>query len=106
VAEVELAHDLGLEVLVTDHHQASDDLPGCTILHPSIDGYPFEHLCGTAVAWKLATALRAAPAPLPDLDLVALATVADMVPLVVRTALSSSKAWPPCAWPSAPASEP
>jgi single-stranded-DNA-specific exonuclease len=96
VAEVELAKGLGMEVLVTDHHQASDEVPGCTVLHPSIDGYPFEHLCGTAVAWKLATALREGvglPGPIvqvspgepsadADLDLVALATVADMVPLV------------------------
>ncbi|HWA53092.1 MAG TPA: DHHA1 domain-containing protein, partial [Solirubrobacterales bacterium] len=50
-------------------------------------GYPFDDLCGTAVAWKLASALRAAtgvgsPDGIADLDLVALATVADLVPLV------------------------
>jgi single-stranded-DNA-specific exonuclease len=80
VAEVALAQELGMEVLVTDHHQRSEQLPACTILHPAVDGYPFEHLCGTAVAWKLATALREGEEA--DLDLVALATVADMVPLV------------------------
>ena len=87
VDEVALARSLGMEVVVTDHHQAGDELPDCPILHPSLDGYPFEHLCGTAVAWKLACALReksgkpdaSAPA---DLDLVALASVADVVPLV------------------------
>jgi single-stranded-DNA-specific exonuclease len=81
-AEVALARSLGLDVVVTDHHQPGDKLPDCPILHPAVDGYPFEQLCGTAVAWKLACALRA-PDPLAaDLDLVALATVADVVPLV------------------------
>ena len=105
VEEVKLAKELGLDVIVTDHHQPGEELPDCSILHPSIDGYPFEELCGTAVAWKLASALRGAPrggspkrsagASLEcfgdpprgawhdaDLDLVALATVADVVPLV------------------------
>jgi single-stranded-DNA-specific exonuclease len=79
-AEVELARKLGMEVVVTDHHQAGEELPDCPILHPSLDGYPFESLCGTAVAWKLACSLRGEAHG--DLDLVALATVADVVPLV------------------------
>jgi single-stranded-DNA-specific exonuclease len=100
VDEVSLARELGVEVVVTDHHQPGATLPDCPILHPAIDGYPFEQLCGTAVAWKLVCALRGAsgagspgarsrgvpggPAPEAhaDLDLVALATVADVVPLV------------------------
>ncbi len=102
VAEVELAKELGMGVVVTDHHQPGEELPDCPILHPGLDeGYPFADLCGTGVAWKLATALRGAagvgspeqqrggsgdptPAALhdADLDLVALATVADLVPLV------------------------
>jgi single-stranded-DNA-specific exonuclease len=98
VEEVALARSLGMEVVVTDHHQPGPELPDCPILHPAVDGYPFEELCGTAVAWKLACALRSAPGtgspgtprerepgdPVPDtdLDLVALATVADVVPLV------------------------
>jgi single-stranded-DNA-specific exonuclease len=105
VEEVKLANELGMEVVVTDHHQPGSELPDCPILHPTIDGYPFEDLCGTAVAWKLASALRGASrggspkrsagASLEcfgdpprdalndaDLDLVALATVADVVPLV------------------------
>jgi single-stranded-DNA-specific exonuclease len=94
--QVALAQELGMEVIVTDHHQRDEELPACPILHPEVSGYPFEALCGTAVAWKLACALRAgallggvepavAPDPeadLKDLDLVALATVADVVPLV------------------------
>jgi single-stranded-DNA-specific exonuclease len=81
VEEVALARSLGVDVVVTDHHQPGVDLPDCLILHPAVDGYPFEGLCGTAVAWKLACALREDPS-LADLDLVALATVADVVPLV------------------------
>jgi single-stranded-DNA-specific exonuclease len=79
--EVALAQSLGVEVLVTDHHQPGERLPDCPILHPALDGYPFEDLCGTAVAWKLVCALKAESAA-ADLDLVALATVADVVPLV------------------------
>ncbi|HEX6153083.1 MAG TPA: single-stranded-DNA-specific exonuclease RecJ [Solirubrobacterales bacterium] len=83
--EVALAQELGMEVVVTDHHQPGERLPDCPILHPEISKYPFSSLCGTAVAWKLACALREAlgePPPDADLDLVALATVADVVPLV------------------------
>jgi single-stranded-DNA-specific exonuclease len=98
VEEVSLAKELGMEVVVTDHHQPGDALPECSTLHPSLDGYPFSGLCGTGVAWKLACALRegagfpgptckvgpGSPTPGTDhgLDLVALATVADLVPLV------------------------
>jgi single-stranded-DNA-specific exonuclease len=81
VEEVRLARELGIETIVTDHHQAGAELPDCPILHPEISGYPFASLCGTAVAWKLASELRAADAD-RDLDLVALATVADVVPLI------------------------
>ncbi|HMI81476.1 MAG TPA: DHH family phosphoesterase, partial [Solirubrobacterales bacterium] len=96
VAEVALARELGMEVVVTDHHQQAAELPDCPVLHPEVSNYPFKSLCGTAVAWKLACALREGAispgptlqvgpgeiAPDPDLDLVALATVADVVPLV------------------------
>lgn len=80
VAEVALAQKLGVEVIVTDHHQPAGELPDCPILHPEVSGYPFASLCGTAVAWKLACALKSGADA--DLDLVALATVADVVPLV------------------------
>jgi len=81
VAEVRLAKELAMEVVVTDHHQQAEALPECLILHPEVSGYPFASLCGTAVAWKLACALRSRDV-VEDLDLVALATVADVVPLV------------------------
>ncbi len=81
VAEAALARELGMEVVVTDHHQRAAELPDCPILHPEIGDYPFKSLCGTAVAWKLASALLGRELT-EDLDLVALATVADVVPLV------------------------
>jgi len=80
-AEVTLARELGVEVVVTDHHQPKAALPDCPILHPEVSDYPFKSLCGTAVAWKLACALRDEEAA-GEMDLVALATVADVVPLV------------------------
>ena len=83
--EVAIAQEAGMRVVVTDHHSPPERLPECTILHPVISGYPFAELCGAAVAGKLAAALRATAGVEPetdgDLDLVALATVADLVPL-------------------------
>jgi single-stranded-DNA-specific exonuclease len=86
--EIEEACWAGMEVIVTDHHSPPERLPDCPILHPAVSGYPFTELCGTGVAYKLASALRSAAADWgpdadeADLDLVALATVADLVPLV------------------------
>jgi single-stranded-DNA-specific exonuclease len=82
VEQVKQAQELGMEVIVTDHHQRDEELPPCLILHPEVSDYPFPSLCGTAVAWKLACALREGREPDKDLDLVALATVADVVPLI------------------------
>ena len=96
VAEVAAARSAGLDVVVSDHHAPRPDgqLPDCEIVHPALCGYPCPDLCGTAVAFKLAQALRAASAA-EDLELVALATVADLVPLkgenrrLVREGLSA-----------------
>jgi single-stranded-DNA-specific exonuclease len=88
VEEVALARELGMQVVVTDHHVARADgrLPDAPIVHPAICGYPCVDLCATGVAHKLAQALFAAAGRDPseldaDLDLVALATVADVVAL-------------------------
>ena len=81
VAEVEAARAAGLEVIVTDHHQPGETLPDCPILHPALDGYPFAELCATGVAYKLAVALHGPDAARDELDLVALATVCDLVAL-------------------------
>jgi single-stranded-DNA-specific exonuclease len=85
--EVELAKELGMNVVVTDHHQFGEVLPDCPILHPVVSGYPFEGLAGAGVAAKFAIELRRALDLDPggneaDLDLVALATIADVMPLV------------------------
>jgi single-stranded-DNA-specific exonuclease len=84
VAEVEHAASLGVEVVVTDHHRPADTFPACPVVAPAKGDYPFAGLCGTGVVWKLAQALLGADHPFCDrhLDVVALATVADVVPLV------------------------
>jgi single-stranded-DNA-specific exonuclease len=84
VAEVELAASLGLSVVVTDHHRPAESLPACPVVAPLQDAYPFAGLCGTGVVWKLAQALLGPGHPFLErhLDIVALATVADVVPLV------------------------
>ena len=79
VDEVAAARAAGIEVIVTDHHAPGERLPESPILHPRVSGYPCPDLCATGVAHKLAMALREGAEP--DLDLVALATVADLVPL-------------------------
>ncbi len=81
-AEVDELLAEGIEVVVTDHHQPSGRLPACPVVHPRLSDYPFPDLCGAAVAAKLAALLRGDPDVCRDLDLVALATIADMVPLV------------------------
>jgi single-stranded-DNA-specific exonuclease len=81
VEEVAEAKRLGLEVVVTDHHRPGDELPDCPIVATRPSRYPFPELCGTGVAYKLVEALDA-PGLDDALDLVALATIADVVPLV------------------------
>jgi single-stranded-DNA-specific exonuclease len=79
--EVAAAREAGMEVIVTDHHQPGGRLPGCPILHPVLSGYPCKELCATGVAYKLSAALLGEERAAADLDLVALATVADVVAL-------------------------
>lgn len=92
VAEVALASSFGIDVIVTDHHLPQVELPPAYAVinaHRAGDTYPFKGLCGTGVAFKLVEALiQKGNFDLPKgwekwlLDLVALATVADMVPMV------------------------
>src|SRR5204863_6360128 len=74
----------GLEVVVTDHHRPGDDLPDCPLVATRPSEYPFPELCGTGVVHKLGQALLGteSEALARHLDLVAVATVADVVPLV------------------------
>ena len=86
VEEVEEAQRRGIDVVVTDHHRPAERLPACPIVHPSVSGYPFEGLCAAGVAHKLSQALHTAAGEDParadaDIDLVALATICDVVPL-------------------------
>jgi single-stranded-DNA-specific exonuclease len=84
VAEVAEARERGLEVIVTDHHRPGETLPDCPIVATRPSGYPFPELCGTGVVHKLGQALFGVDSDVPKrhLDLVALATIADVVPLV------------------------
>src|SRR4029453_4392226 len=82
-----LARSLGMDVIVTDHHQPGAHLPDCRVVHPVVCGYPCPGLCATGVVYKLCQALykqagRDTGELEQQLDLVALATVADLVPLV------------------------
>ncbi|HEX6510350.1 MAG TPA: DHH family phosphoesterase, partial [Chloroflexota bacterium] len=89
MVEVQVALGMGMDVVVTDHHEARLDgsLPQCPAVDPTrLDSlYPFRSLSGAGVAYKVAQALRlrlpGAPDPDDLLDLVALGTVADVVPL-------------------------
>jgi single-stranded-DNA-specific exonuclease len=84
VDEIAEAKALGLEVVVTDHHRPGEALPDCPIVSTRPSSYPFPELCGTGVVHKLGEALLgpAHQALKRNLDLVALATIADVVPLV------------------------
>jgi len=84
VAEVAEAKARGLEVIVTDHHRPAAELPDCPIVATRPSDYPFPELCGTGVVYKLGQALFGVDSEIPKrhLDLVALATIADVVPLV------------------------
>lgn len=80
--EVEYIKSRGVRVVVTDHHELPDVLPDCTIVNPKLaDDYPYDNLCGAGVAFKVACALIGEKA-YSLLDLAAVATVADSVPLV------------------------
>jgi len=96
IAEAHLARELGLELIVTDHHQFLDEIPNAAaVVHPRLPGnYPFGELCGVGVAFKLAWAIcarlgdgkKASPRMreflLSAIGLTAIGTIADVVPLI------------------------
>lgn len=94
VDEIAKARTLGMETIVVDHHQFGEHLPQGILVHPRLPGetYPFPHLAAVGVAWKLACALyeeaRTRGLPVAEgrekwlLDLVSIATVTDMVPMI------------------------
>lgn len=94
--EVRASRELGMDWIVTDHHALGSELPeACAVVHPHLAEYPNPGLSGVGVAFKLAQALLDA-VPLPRgsdaafldglLKLVALGTIADMVPLAGENA--------------------
>ncbi len=90
--EIKYAQDNGIDVIVTDHHEQAGELPPAyAVVDPKRKGdtYPFDGLCGSGVGWKVIQALMMTRdfglKPGQEkwlLDLVGLATLADMVPLV------------------------
>ncbi|MFC7684558.1 single-stranded-DNA-specific exonuclease RecJ [Ureibacillus sp. GCM10028918] len=84
IVPIRVAKELGMDVIVTDHHEAGDELPPAdVIIHPRVpEGqYPFGELAGVGVAFKLAHALYG---EVPDhlFEFAAIGTIADLVPLV------------------------
>lgn len=88
IAEIESAREFGIDVIVTDHHVPGPNLPEAyALINPRQPGdeYPFKDLAGVGVANKLMQAvriMRGLPIEERDLELVAIGTVADLVPLV------------------------
>ena len=88
VREVELAGALGIDVIITDHHVPPSVLPSAVaIINPAMPGneYPFSQLCGAGLAFKLVQGLNqlmGRPMPRHLLELAALGTIADLVPLL------------------------
>lgn len=87
--EVEYAKEIGLDTIITDHHTAGDRIADCIVINPKQPDceYPFKELCGCGVAYKLIQALQRdfgleKKTITKGLDLVAIATVADIVPLL------------------------
>jgi single-stranded-DNA-specific exonuclease len=90
--EVDLANSLGCDVIITDHHVVGDDLPKAfAVLNPKQKGcsYPEKMLCGAGVAFKLVEGLiKTGTWPINEgwekwlLDMVGIATLSDMVPLL------------------------
>ena len=87
VEEAQLCRELGMELVITDHHECKDKLPQAVAIvdpHKPGDTYPHRYLSGVALAFKLACALSGQPEQvLADYaDMVCLGTVADVIPLV------------------------
>lgn len=91
VDEVAEANKLGMDVIVTDHHTIGEKIPNAIAVinpHRKYNKYPFANLAGCGVAFKLVQALQTRLEGLPVgqekwlLDLVALGTICDIVPLV------------------------
>jgi single-stranded-DNA-specific exonuclease len=79
--EIETLLNAGVDVIVTDHHEISTNLPACITINPKLNpGY--DPLCGAGVAFKLSQALTSLDFVLQYIDIVAISTIADIVPLI------------------------
>jgi|LGVF01.2.fsa_nt_gb single-stranded-DNA-specific exonuclease len=83
VEEVVYSKRQGMDIIITDHHEAPEVLPNCLIINPKLKGqnYPFKELCGAGVALKTVQALGGMTAASKYLDICAVATIADIVEL-------------------------
>ncbi|MDD7457076.1 MAG: DHH family phosphoesterase, partial [Clostridia bacterium] len=79
--EVKLLKKMGVEVLVTDHHEPPEILPETTVINPKLSDNPLKNLAGVGVSYKLVEGLTNASIAENYLDVVAIGTIADLVPL-------------------------
>ena len=83
VEEVEIIKQEGIDIIITDHHLPLEEVPDCILIDPKYNNsaYGFDGLCGAGVAYKLVEALSGRDEANKYLDIVAIATVGDIVPL-------------------------
>lgn len=84
VEEIDYCKSLGIDIIVTDHHDIPSVIPNTLIINPKLEDqlYPFRELCGAGVALKLVHALGGLSEALKYTTIATLATVADIVPLM------------------------
>lgn len=82
--EVEFAKEIGIDIIITDHHDIPSVVPDTIIVNPKLDGqdYPFKYLCGTGVAFKIVQGLAGIEVAKNYLGIASVATIADIVPLL------------------------
>ncbi|THE15336.1 single-stranded-DNA-specific exonuclease RecJ [Bacillus timonensis] len=93
IHEAEVAKEIGIDLIITDHHEVGPELPVATaIIHPKKPNsqYPFKELAGVGVAFKVAHALRG-EVPIDLLDVAVIGTIADLVPLHGENRLLAKK---------------
>lgn len=81
VDEIEYLKSRGIDTIVTDHHEPQERIPDCIVVDPKVARKGFYDLCGAGVALKLVEALGGREEACKYLDVVAIATIADVVPL-------------------------
>ena len=83
IEEVEILKEEGIDVVITDHHIPLDEIPDTIVVDPKLESeYGFDALCGAGVAMKLVEAMAGRGEANKYLDLAAIATVGDIVPLI------------------------